>query len=207
MSKAKLMHMLGFDGVLVEHVQFAGLRFDAVVRPDRTEVTRRASVRLGPVLDRDVLEALFTLPFMGNIPIRELDPIVAAFLTAAPPGIVDIQGSRIERLWRPAVSVAGVVVSHTSWQRGLEAASLFAPDAPRALHLRVRPRALLRARQDAEELGIGLVLGVGDEEPEIVVPPSLTRRGAPSPRHWRFLETVFATWKAGPDYRLAQAVS
>jgi hypothetical protein len=206
MNRAMLTSGLGFQGILVEDVRYAGLRFDAVIEPDDAEVARRARSGLEPMLDRDLLEALFALPLSSEILVEDVDPIIAAMLSAAPNGIVEFQGSRMERLWKPAVSVVGVMVSHRSWQRGLEAASLLAADAPRALNLVARPTALTRVKEEAEDLGIGLIVSAG-EEPQVVVLPSLVRRGAPSPRHWSFLETVFAAWRAAPDYRLAQAVS
>lgn len=203
MSRAKLTSRLGFDGILIEDVRFAGLRFDAVIEPDHAEVARRDRVGLGPVVDRDILEALFALPLANEIPIDDVDPIVAAFLSAVPRGIVEIRRSRIERLWKPAVSVVGVMVSHGSWQRGRQSPGCRRAEgsAPRRAAQGARAceaggrRTGRRPRRERRRraAGCGSPLAHQTRSPQ-PAPLALPGNGV------RCVE-------GRPDYRLAQAVS
>jgi hypothetical protein len=184
--------VLGFAGDLVPGVRFATSTVTAVVRFDLAEVARREHAGVGAVTQYRLIEALAALPLEWPVPWADLDPIVAAVLDQGPPGIVRRTPRFVERVWRPAVAVTGVFTSATDWRRGLEAVGVFGPDAPRGLVLRVRPRDHDELLAAAERFGIGIVAPDCHGEWQRLVDPARVHAGDPGPRHWRFLEAVYA---------------
>jgi hypothetical protein len=192
--------LLEFDGEQVPDVWFATSTCTAIVQLDAAEVQRREAVGLGVVLDHHLTQALSQLPLEAPLAWKALDPIVRAVLDCAPAGVLRSTPTHVERLWRPALAVSGVLVVADNWRAGLEQVGIFAPDAPRGLVL-TRPMpdvAELVAR--AGRFGIGVVSAGVDGKFQVLQRP-INRHARATARHWRFLETVYGTWLA----RRAQA--
>lgn len=198
--------LLGFDGDVVERASFAGREFSAVVQPDLAEIQRRDARGLGAILDRDLLAALHTLPQDDPLPTSRIDPCLQAFLDNAPEGVVAWDTGVVRRLWRPALSVKGILVQDSDWRAGLDRVSFFSPDAARGLILTSRPDESSDLLRHAFRLGVGVVLALPDTR-ELALKASSQKPVEESPRHWRFLETVYRAWTRQRTYaRSAQAL-
>jgi hypothetical protein len=199
-----IAELLGFSGDLVPDVEHAGRSFAAAVIPDMEEIERRMSADESAILDRYVLAALFQLPEGQWIPRGGLDPVIQGVLDTVPWSAVVNTRTEVMRVWRPALRVAGVIVEATSWQKGLERAGRFAPDARRACVLPLS-RLDRAAIEECLQYGVGAVLTRSSESPRVVVSASTQIRGRPSPRHWQFLESVYEAWTGMRPMRSAQA--
>jgi hypothetical protein len=186
---------LGFAGEIVPGVRFATSSCAAIVHADPEETARRAAVGLGPLTDYRLVDALAQLPLNCPVAWDDLDPVVSAVLDCAPPGVVHADTTHVRRLWRPALSVTGVLVASTDWRAGFEQVGIFAPDAARGLVLIGHPRHPDQLLHEAQRFGIGVVVAsLQDAEAQLLSAPRADRPLRPSPRHWRFLEAVFAAW-------------
>jgi hypothetical protein len=186
----------GFDGEVVPGIGFAGTRITAVVRPDLVEVARREHIGLGAVLDFDVTDRLANLPVDWPIPRDELDPITLQLLEMAPPGVVEDTTTAVIRRWRPAVTVTGILLTTgRQWRSGLRSVSLFAPDAPRGIVLRRLPSDEQALRDEAIELGVGVIAPDPEGGWRLLVDPLRDTRYDLGPRHWRLLEITYLAWR------------
>lgn len=185
----------GMLGEIVRSVRFAGETVDAIVRADRAEHSRRARDSTPPVLDRDLLAALSSLPF--GLPVRwdDIDPWERAVLSAAPTGLVRETPSGVMRLYRPVLRVEGVLITTAKrWQAAVTSAAWFWCDARRAVVLTGQQRDMSKAVARAERHGVGLGV-LGGNEVNVLVPPADVSPVL-GPRHWRFLEACYAAWIA-----------
>ena len=73
--------------------------------------------------------------------------------------------------------------------------SLFAPDAPRGLVLRQRPRDEQVLRDEAGELGVGVIVPDADGRHRLLVEPLHDKTYDLGPRHWRLLEIAYLAWR------------
>lgn len=183
--------LLGFDGVVVDKVEFAGTVVSALVEIDEDEHRRRQAEGLGAVEDRDLWEVLANLPYGVAIPWSDLDPVLAALLDVAPSGVIEALEDRLVRVIRPALRVRGVVAASRYWRSGLELVSRFSGHCPRGVILEIG-RVPARAVQRASKLGIGLVVA-HDDHIELLVPPSPTV-ALVGPRTFRFQEVAYGAW-------------
>jgi hypothetical protein len=129
------------------------------------------------------------------VPWADLDPVRAAELDGAPAGVVCRTAETVERLWRPALTVTGLLTVANTTMQGLRRVGILAPDGPRGVATRQRPRQATRAR--AEQLGIGVAVAGGQGAWQVLQAPR-PHLVSPSPRHWRFLELVYALWRGRP---------
>jgi hypothetical protein len=201
---AEAAMVLGMSGSLVFGATFAATRFTAVVEADLQEHARREAAGLRAVLSHELLQALSLLPDRRPVRWTELDPLVATVLDVAPLGVVETTREFVRKVWRPALVVTGVLVADKRPSAGLDAASLFAPDARRALVLGSDsvPGKII---DEAKEIGVGLVWARPDRcqiLAEATARPSVDK----SPRHWRFLETVYDRWLVTGTYSSAHTV-
>lgn len=191
MNEIQAATIFGFHGEVVPGVRFATVHVTAVIRPDLAEIRRREAAGLGAVLSHDLTEVLAELPADWPVARSDLDPVTLQLLDAAPPGVVEHTSTTITRLWRPALTVSGIMTTSRDWRAGLRTVSLFAADAPRGLVLSRQPHKpeamLIRAR----ELGIGVLAPDNSEQWRLLVAPEREPSYAPGPRHWRFLETTY----------------
>ena len=196
MNEAEAARQFGFAGEVVPGVGFAGTRVTAVIRPDEAEVRRREQAGLGAVLDFDLTDRLADLPVDWPVPRDVLDRTTIQLLEAAPPGVVDDVDAAVIRRWRPAVTVTGILlVTGRQWRPGLANVSLFAPDAPRGLVLRQRPRDEQVLRDEAGELGVGVIVPDADGRHRLLVEPLHDKTYDLGPRHWRLLEIAYLAWR------------
>ncbi len=187
----------GFAGKIVPGVRFATSCCAAVVHADPEEMARRVTAGLGPLTDYRLIDALAQLPIHCPVAWDDLDPVVGAVLDCAPYGAVQADTTHVKRLWRPALLVTGVLVASADWRTGLEQVGIFAPDAARGLVLLGQPRHPGELLHEARRFGIGVVAAsLQDAEARLLLPPRTDRPLRPNPRHWRFLEAVFAAWCA-----------
>lgn len=187
--------LLGFEGDLVERVQFANKQVTAIVQVDESELERRTQAGLGPVLDYRLVEALASLPLDLPVPWEEIDPIVRAVLDCAPPGVLRATSARVERLLRPAVQVTGILTSTRDWRTGVNTVGLLAGHARPGLVLSYRPRDAEPILARAGQFGIGVVSRDRQGGWQLLLAARRARQPDLGPRHWRFLETVYATWR------------
>jgi hypothetical protein len=186
--------LLGFEGDLVERVQFANKQVVAIARVDEAELARRAQAGLGPVLDYRLVEALASLPLGLPVSWEEIDPIVRAILDCAPPGVLRATPARVERLLRPAVQVTGILRCARDWRTGVNTVGILAGHARPGLVLPYRPRDTEPILARAGRFGIGVVSRDGQGW-QLLLAARRARQTDLGPRHWRFLETVYATWR------------
>ena len=193
---------LGMRGVLVHDVRFAATSFVASVKVDEAERARRRDAGLGAVVSHELLEVLAVLPHGHPVDWNELDPVSAAVLDLAPDGVVARTPRSVERLWRPAITLEGVLVIDTNPSEGLDAASLFAPDAARALILERLEEPPAWVEREAQELGVGLAV-IANDRFDVKVRPQPSPAAPSSPRHWRLRETIYANWLLPEAYSSA----
>jgi hypothetical protein len=187
--------LLGFDGDLVERVQFANKQVTAIAQVDEAELERRARAGLGPVLDYRLVEALAGLPLDSPVPWEEIDPIVRAVLDCAPSGVLRATPVQVERLLRPALRVTGILTSTREWRTGVNTVGILAGHARPGLVLPYRPRDAEPILARAGRFGIGVVSRDRQGGWQLLLAARHARQADLGPRHWRFLETVYATWR------------
>lgn len=195
MNERQAADQFGFTGQLVPGVRFATSTVTAVAQPNLSEIARRNVVGLGPVLNARLLEALAALPLGWPVAWMELDRVTRAVLQEAPPGIVEWSADQAVRRWCPAVTLNGVLRTTSEWRTGMRLVSAFAPDAPRGLLVTRPPQRLSELLEEAELLGIGVMVLDDTDQGQLVAAPLKEPCVDPGPRHWRLLETVFAVWQ------------
>jgi hypothetical protein len=186
--------LLGFEGDPVERVQFANKQVTAITQVDEAELARRAQVGLGPVLNYRLVEALASLPLGWPVSWEEIDPIVRAVLDCAPPGVLRATPAQVERLLRPAVRVTGILTSTRDWRTGINTVGILAGHARPGLILPYCPRNAEPILARAGRFGIGVVSRDRQGGWQLLLAARHGRQTDLGPRHWRFLETVYATW-------------
>lgn len=193
-----------FNGTWFPLLRMYGRTVDAIIRLDRQELKRREDVGLGSLLDKDLLQALAVLPYATKVAWKSIDPLVQIMLDQAPEGVVQRDPFHVERLYRPALTVVGIVKRSRSWIRALEAVSLFAPHSPRGLVLLgdgAEEETLIRARR----VGVGVARQQPGGSMALLVEP--TRRHIRSGAgQWACSEFVLAEW-ANRYSASAQALS
>lgn len=192
--------VFGFGGELMP-TRLEGRSVIVAIRRDLSEIARRRRYRLGPILDRDLLRALESLPLNSSVRWADIDPMTAAVLDVAPTGVVESTALTVTRRVSPAVDLRGVLLSDTNWKRGLERASIFAPDAPRGLLVQTQPKRLDEVIDQATRLGIGVALPSGR-----LIGFCSRRYVRFGPRRWRVLETLYRHWLDTHDQRNDEAV-
>jgi hypothetical protein len=184
--------IFGFSGTSLPIKRY-GRKVNVLIELNEGEMIRREEFGTGALVDRDLLEALGSLPQGIAIPWASTNPAIWPFLDSAP-GVVKRGSTHVERLYEPAVRVVGVVKRSRSWLQALEAISLFAPHAPRGLILLGEgdPSETLRR---AQQIGVGIAHNPKAREIQILTPPSkgYIRSG---PADWFFREAVFDEWLA-----------
>jgi hypothetical protein len=190
----------GFDGALAPGLHFADQHVEAVVRPDPKETARRAAAGLG-ALDGHyhLVEALAGLPLGEPVPWAELDRTAQRELAGAPPGVVAATATHVERLWRPAVQVVGVLAVTGDWRLGIQRAGLLGGHAPGGVVLLRRPRRPGPVLERAGRFGLGVAVPGARGGWELLRPPTPIHPVELGPRHWRFLEAAYAAWRRAAD--------
>lgn len=184
--------VFGFRGILLPSIRIYGREVDAVIQLDQQEIERRAHARMQIITDRDLMEALALLPYRIQVPWASIDPVVQALIDQAPEAALRKDATYVERLYRPPLSIVGIVKRSRAWMRGLEAISLFAPHGPRGLVLLGKGsehEALSRAGQ----LGIGIARKLPGAALTLLLRPS-TRHIRSGPAQWLFSESVYGEW-------------
>jgi hypothetical protein len=187
---------LGFGGQVAAGLEFAGVRVDAVVQPDTQELARRAMAGLGVLDDHyHLVEALAALPLGKPVPWADLDLRSRLELDVAPPGVVQATSTHVERLWRPAVHVVGVLAVTSDWRQGINRVGLLGRHAPGGIALLRPPRLTGPLLARAGRFGLGVVTLDEHGRWELLRPATPIHRIDPGARHWRFLEAALAAWR------------
>jgi hypothetical protein len=180
--------LLDFQGELVCGVTRLGHTADIVVQVDYNELDRRRRHELGAVLSRDTLTVISLLPLGEEIPWVGIDPVIAGFLDLLPSGLVERTEVGVTRVYRPPLSVRGVLrVEDGSWSAALDAVSYFGRAARRGVVTKSVSGEKLR---HARRLGIGIVrerMGLV----ELVVPAS-SRYVRVDELSWFIAESIFS---------------
>lgn len=186
--------LFGFDGQLLEGLRFFGTQVDALVAVDSYEAARRRSVGLGPLLDRELLTALASLPHGHPVRWDDIDPLMHPVLDCAPPGVLHHNTYTFQVQWRPPVRLAGVLtIAGRDWRAGVNRVGIFRRDAACALLLTRPPLELAAVLGRASRFGIGLALPDRQGRWQVYAEAEPVRRRA-DPTHWRLLETAYARW-------------
>ena len=184
--------VFGFAGRWLPRLRVYGREVGAVIRVDVAELERRQEICMEPLCDPDLMSALAVLPYRTPISWDTIDPVIQATLDNAPEGTL-LKGRRtVERIYRPALDVVGIVKRSKSWLVALEAVSLFAPHAPRGLVL-LGQGDDRSVRLRAVQVGVGLARHQPVSGTVLLERPSRAHvRGGP--KHWAFTEVVLAQW-------------
>ncbi len=191
----------------------AGTVGDAVIAGDHEEQDRRRQAGLGAVTSLWLLDALMTLP--AGAPVRKADLSDDAWccISAAPRGVVSVDGGWVTRLLRPPLTVVGAVVCGHGWRRPLQRAGQFTPFAQRVLVLDETPPQHLA--WEAQVAGVG-VWTFRDGRLAELCPPEPFRQRYWKPAGWRFAERAYAAslrpsprpgWSPASGGRLARTAS
>ncbi|TVZ06309.1 hypothetical protein EAS64_02435 [Trebonia kvetii] len=167
----------------------AGAAADAVVACDEEEQARRRSAGLGAVTSLWLLDALMTLPAGAPVRIADLSADAWACISAAPRGVVAVDGGWVTRLLSPPLTVVGAVVRGPGWRRPLRQAARFTPFAQRVLVLEIPPPS--RLIWEAEVAGVGVWVSRDGELIELC-PPEPFRQRYWKAAGWRFAERAYA---------------
>jgi hypothetical protein len=200
---ADAVELLGFAGELVPDVQYAASTCTAVVQLDTEEVQRREAAGLGALASTGrhlrLLHTLFDLPFGEPVPWSAINPLAQAELDCAPAGVLEHESHQVIRLWRPAVTISGVVVvARDNSRRGLGRVGVHAW-LPRGLVATRRPRPSSMLAFEAAHFGIGLVVPQRPAGWELLLAPQRPRRRRICLQQWQFLEEVYAAWRRTHD--------
>lgn len=182
--------IFGFEGTLMPSVRLYGRRVDIVIRLDGAEIDRRRDAGIEALLDRDLMEALASLPYGIEVPWDSLDPVLHPVLDQAPEIVLRKSSTNVSRLYQPPLWVVGVLKRTRSWMRGLEAISLFAPHAPRGLIV-MGDGSLNETLSNAHRIGVGIAHKARGSETKLLTRPSAryVRSGS---AQWLFSEAVYS---------------
>lgn len=170
-------------------VRLFGARAGVAYRLDSAEMSRRATVGLGAITQRDVLEALMGLPASLPVTTSALTPREQQTLRRAPRGALNWEHDSVIRQAVPTLSARFAVVAASTWRDGLAKAGRFAPFCARAILLPEPPADLDDARVQASFYGIGLcVFTTGTLR--MLVPPESYVRQRHSSAQWWFTEEI-----------------
>lgn len=184
----------GFDGLVVRSMEWmADIPFNAVIRPDWDEITRRAGYGLGPVTGWELQRALRALPYGVRVGWEMIDPIISHALEQAPAGVIDASARGALRLVRPPVELIGVYAVSAHPEHLHEVAWLL-KSAPTGLVLTRHPPQLSETAARAERYGAGLALRQHGRFQVLCSPVSRTR---PSFNRARLLEALYGWWRYG----------
>jgi len=186
---------------------------DAVVARDHEEQARRRRAGLGAVTSLWLLDALMTLPVGAPVRTADLSEDVWSRISAAPRGVVSVDGEWVTRLLRPPLTVVGAVVCGRGWRRPLQQAGQFTPFAQRVLVLDKTPPPHLA--WEAQVAGIGVWTFRDGKLAELCAPEPFRQRYW-KPVGWRFAERAYAAalkpsfrpgWSPASEDRLAHTAS
>lgn len=187
---AALGHAVGHEGTAVVGAHLLDTDVDLLVVVDEPEHTRRLNAQTEAFADWDLLQMLTGLPRWEPVPLQSLTSEERQAARGAPPGAVEIADSSVIRLAGPPIRRVLAAVTDTNWDRGLNAASRFAPVATRVLVLTNEPNELPIVSAEAAEYGIGLALGTA-ESIQVLVAPEPWRENYFSPGGWQFREQAY----------------
>ncbi|TDO14926.1 hypothetical protein EV580_3064 [Mycobacterium sp. BK086] len=168
----------------------AGQRAQAVVAFHHDEIGRRAAVGLEAVTDKALLHALVQLPWCIAVHTSEMPPGLLTVVDAAPPGVVDRDGSwRIRRL-RPPLTVDAVLVGGSAWRSVMGRVAHFAPFCQMIAVFPIAPPAFRDVAWEAAFDGIGVWTGLQPDWTEAIAPRPFRRR-AWKAAGWSFHEYAY----------------
>jgi hypothetical protein len=153
--------VFGFGGERLINVRRFNWRADVFVRWNKGVIQQRENIGLKAFSDRDGLEVLARLPFGVPVSWEDIDPLDAVVLSTLPRGFLRTEGTYVERLYQPPLTVTGVAKVCRNALRGFEAVSYFSRGARRGVILDSKsaaPRVINRAKR----LGMGLALLLPD---------------------------------------------
>jgi hypothetical protein len=166
-----------------------GSRAGVAYRLDSAEITRRATTGLGAIIQRDVLDALMSLPAGLPVTTSALTAREQQALRRAPRGALDWDNGCVVRQAVPPLSARFSVVAARTWRDGLVKAGRFAPFCARAILLPAPPADLDDARAQASFYGIGLCV-FNASTLRMLVDPEPYVRQRHSAAQWWFTEEI-----------------
>lgn len=166
---------------------------DLLVVTDEAEHARRLATQAELIDDWNLLVILTSLPRWEPVPLESLTAEECQAARQAPRGAVELTGGRVTRMAGPPLTRVLAIVTDTDWDRGLDAASRFAPVATRVLVLDHEPADWRSAVAEAAEYGIGLAIGTAAPV-RMVVQPKLWREQYFTPGGWLFREQAYGAY-------------
>jgi hypothetical protein len=157
LSVPRVVDVFGFGGTRLANVRRFNWQADVFVRWNNEVIRHRQETGMKAFTDRDGLQVLARLPL--GIPVRweDIDPLDVVVLSTLPIGLARSDGTFVERLYQPPLTVLGVSKVCSDALHGFEAVSYFSRGARRGIVLdrkSVGPRIVSRAQR----LGVGLAL-------------------------------------------------
>ena len=157
---------------------------------DEVEHKRRLATNAQPLDAFRPLEVLVTLPV--RVPVLRVSLTSACWseISRLPRGAVSADGETVTRLAVRPLRVELVVVRASSWGRGMDLASQFAPFCRRAIFLERVPARASELMMQADFYGVGVfVRGADDVAMEVSPAPYRPRRQTTAA--WRFAEEIY----------------
>lgn len=162
----------------------------AVFELDEAEHERRCAAGAQPLDTFRPLEVLKTLPVKVPVPRASLTSTNCSEISRLPRGAVSADGETVTRLAVRPLQVELVVVRASSWGRGMDLASQFAPFCRRAIFVERMPARASELMMQADFYGVGVfarsVDGVAME-----VSPAPHRPRRQTTAAWRFAEEIY----------------
>jgi hypothetical protein len=184
-ERVAVAEALGWAGMIVSGLEYAGLMIDAVVCLNEGELRRRGVSE--PVLDRTLLRALMELPLGVEVPNDALGAEDRVALHLDGSEHVEWTPHGVRRLYQPPCDVIGITTTSEHLPRAINEIASLSGFALRAVH--GRRRTCTTASEQAAQLGVGLVATDGEAAVVLTRPE---RRGIrPSPSRWRFCELLY----------------
>ena len=160
-------------------------------RLDRAEHDRRTAAQAGRLDDFRPLETLMNLPVGHPVPRSSLSPALRPEIRRLPKGAAAVDRLTVTRLAVRPLRVNLVVAHATSFRRGLDAASQFAPFSRRAMLLERVPRNMDEKLFEADFYGVGVLVSDKNDGVRMLLEPAQWRAIRHTTAGWRFAEEVY----------------
>lgn len=160
-------------------------------RLDRVEHERRTAAQAGWLDSFRPLEVLMNLPVGETVPRSSLSPALRTEIRRLPQGSAAVDRASVTRLAVRPLRVELIVTRATTFRRGLNEASQFAPFSRRAMLLERAPQNLDEALFEADFYGVGVMVSDGSGGVRMLLEPAQWRAIRHTTAGWCFAEEVY----------------
>lgn len=180
--------MFGFDGPPTE-ISLPEGPVAVTITVDQTEHARRVALGLGAISDRQLLTALWELPYALDVPTKRIPGWASARLTGTALPVVSADSDLLQRVVHPPLTVSGVLAVGRSLDRPLRRVGQLSAVAPMAVVVQHQVEADDPVLLEAALYGVGVGCSTRGaltriSEPEPVIP-------RPGPFLWWIAELAY----------------